>query len=443
MTLASVALSLPDDEATTVWHGRKVTRVDPVTASPCLDSGERLDYDALLVATGADPRPLGIAQAPEAVDRIVVLRTAADALALRAALFRAARERGDLPVRVAVVGAGLLGAETADTLATEGAVVTLIDPDPTPLDRLLGETVGGWVRAQQRGPLRPAFAMSVLGVEELGGAVLLRLSDGSRTVADVVLVSAGVTPASGLLAGVVPDVRTGLPTDDRLRVAGGERIYAAGDVAHVHRGQRIVRSEHWGQALAQGRHAARVILHDLALGADPGPFVAPESFATRLHGKAITVLGRPGPDVREVVLAGSPEDDAVTVGLVDRDDRLVGAVALGSPRTLNKLRSLVSARRTVSEARAGPGRASRLDGLGDAVSDLEVIVEGMRCRRCVREVTARLRDVPGVRTVVANARTSRVRLGGTMSIDHVRAALAGTSYAVHVVEGQPTPPTST
>ena len=91
------------------------------------------------------------------------------------------------------------------------------------------------------------------------------------------------------------------------------------------------------------------MVHDLGLGDDPGPFDGPASFATRLHGKAVTVLGRPGPDVREVVLAGNPEDDAVTVGFVDPDDHLVGAVALGSPRSLNKLRPLVTGRATVRE----------------------------------------------------------------------------------------------
>ncbi|WP_372729847.1 heavy-metal-associated domain-containing protein [Nocardioides sp.] len=74
------------------------------------------------------------------------------------------------------------------------------------------------------------------------------------------------------------------------------------------------------------------------------------------------------------------------------------------------------------------------------MTDLELIVAGMSCRHCVREVTARLRDVPGVRTVVASARTSRVRLGGTMSAADVRAALAGTSYTVQLVSDPTTLP---
>ena len=59
---------------------------------------------------------------------------------------------------------------------------------------------------------------------------------------------------------------------------------------------------------------------------------------------------------------------------------------------------------------------------------LNVFVAGMSCRRCVREVTARLRDVPGVETVSANAGDSSVRLAGHMELSEVLAAFNGTSY---------------
>jgi copper chaperone CopZ len=64
----------------------------------------------------------------------------------------------------------------------------------------------------------------------------------------------------------------------------------------------------------------------------------------------------------------------------------------------------------------------------DDVSELTFYVAGMACRRCVREVTARLRDVPGVDTVTADVAASLVRLGGSMRAEDVVAALAGTPY---------------
>jgi copper chaperone CopZ len=67
---------------------------------------------------------------------------------------------------------------------------------------------------------------------------------------------------------------------------------------------------------------------------------------------------------------------------------------------------------------------------------IELFVSGMRCRRCVREVTAGLRDVPGVDTVAANASTSMVRLVGSMSLDEVLSAFDGTSYTPRLVNDQ-------
>lgn len=64
------------------------------------------------------------------------------------------------------------------------------------------------------------------------------------------------------------------------------------------------------------------------------------------------------------------------------------------------------------------------------MSELILYVAGMGCRGCVREVTARLRDVPGVDTVTADHRQSVVRLGGSMSLADVAAALAGITFRV-------------
>jgi copper chaperone CopZ len=64
--------------------------------------------------------------------------------------------------------------------------------------------------------------------------------------------------------------------------------------------------------------------------------------------------------------------------------------------------------------------------------DLRVSVQGMGCRQCVREVTGRLRDVPGVHTAVADIATHTVRLTGSMANADVLSALAGTTYVAHI-----------
>ena len=75
---------------------------------------------------------------------------------------------------------------------------------------------------------------------------------------------------------------------------------------------------------------------------------------------------------------------------------------------------------------------------------LTLFVGNMSCRRCVREVTARLRDVTGVETVAADHARSTVHLSGVMDVADVLAAFAGTTYRPQVMrsshgtaDGQP------
>ncbi len=82
-----------------------------------------------------------------------------------------------------------------------------------------------------------------------------------------------------------------------------------------------------------------------------------------------------------------------------------------------------------STAAHSEGRQSRRNLESEPVMrQLNLFVGGMSCRRCVREVTARLRDVPGVETVSANPGDCVVRLSGSMKLADVLAAFTGTTY---------------
>jgi copper chaperone CopZ len=67
------------------------------------------------------------------------------------------------------------------------------------------------------------------------------------------------------------------------------------------------------------------------------------------------------------------------------------------------------------------------------MTQMALHVGGMSCRRCVREVTGRLRDVPGVETVAADAGTSTVRLSGVMTAADVLRAFTGTTYQPRIL----------
>ena len=69
------------------------------------------------------------------------------------------------------------------------------------------------------------------------------------------------------------------------------------------------------------------------------------------------------------------------------------------------------------------------------MDDIELVVGGMTCRRCVREVASRLCDVPGVERVTANPARSLVHLSGSMTLADVLAAFEGTTYRPVVQRG--------
>ncbi|URN14263.1 NAD(P)/FAD-dependent oxidoreductase [Streptomyces radiopugnans] len=104
-----------------------------------LADGSRLDWDALVVATGAAARPWP-APVPGGVH---TLRTLDDARALR-------RELAAEGARLLVVGAGFLGSEAAATAAELGVPVTLVEAEELPMARGIGKVAGGFVARLHR-----------------------------------------------------------------------------------------------------------------------------------------------------------------------------------------------------------------------------------------------------------------------------------------------------
>src|SRR4029453_5284927 len=186
-----------------------------------LADGTFVDYDRLIIATGARVRTLP-AIAPRA--GLLTLRGLDDAIVLRRALMEAPR--------VAIVGAGYIGLEVAASCRARGLPVTVIESLPVPLSPIVGPTIGDMVAAIHRDPgvgLRTGVVVTdVLGESRVAGVVL---SDGSRIDADVVVVGIGVTPNTEWLED------SGLTLDDGIVCsASGEAapdVYAAGDVARI------------------------------------------------------------------------------------------------------------------------------------------------------------------------------------------------------------------
>jgi 3-phenylpropionate/trans-cinnamate dioxygenase ferredoxin reductase subunit len=218
--------------------GTHVKAIDPAAGSLTLDSGRSLAFDALLLATGAEPRRMPF-------DGVHYLRTLDDSDALR--------ERIGPGMRVAIVGAGWIGSEVAASARQMGAEVTLMEMAEVPLERVLGHRLGAFYRDLHLEH----------GVRFLGGTGIDRIED---VDADLILIAVGVQPRTELaeLAGL--DLENGVLVDAGLRTSA-PNVFAAGDVANAWHPLfgRNLRVEHWANALNQGPAAARAMLgHEVA-----------------------------------------------------------------------------------------------------------------------------------------------------------------------------------
>jgi 3-phenylpropionate/trans-cinnamate dioxygenase ferredoxin reductase component len=233
--------------------GVAVTAIDRAAHEVSLADGSKAGYAKLLLATGSSPRRLSLPGAD--LDGVLYLRSAGDSDRIRAAF--------QVASRVAVIGAGWIGLETAAAARAAGAEVTVLEMADLPLLRVLGRQV-----AQVFADLHKDNGVDLrCGVQTLeitgrdGKAAGVRLADGSHIEADVVIVGVGITPNSQLASAAGLEVDNGIWADAQLRSSDPD-IFAAGDVVNAFHPLlgKHVRVEHWANALNQPQTAAKAML---------------------------------------------------------------------------------------------------------------------------------------------------------------------------------------
>ena len=334
---ASIALAKPDRFdalGLDLRLGRRAVALDPRAREVALDSGERIRFDGCAIATGCRPRRL---RGTPDLAGIFVLRTLDDALAIRADL-----ERGP---RVAVVGAGFIGAEVAASCRQRGLDVVMIDPLPTPLAASVGAEVGEVVAAVHRdhgAVLR--LGVGVAAFEGAGRLERVRLSDGSAVAADVAVVGIGVAPNTEWLAASGIELDDGVVCDETT-ATGVPGIVAVGDVARFANPLFGVsmRVEHWTHAVEQAQAAAECLLAAPAKPYAPAPYVWSDQYDLKIQSAGFLL---PGDETR--VVHGTLAERRCVV-LHGRGGRLVGALAL------NRVRQLLAYRRMIREGASFEG----------------------------------------------------------------------------------------
>jgi 3-phenylpropionate/trans-cinnamate dioxygenase ferredoxin reductase component len=292
------------------------------------DAGEHA-FDALVLATGATPVRLP-GTGPQRV-----LRTADDALELRALLVPG--------TRLAIVGAGWIGAELATAAAGKGCAVTVVEAAEAPLSAAIGARVGAltapWY-AEAGVELRLGEAVASVGA---GG---LRLAGGQLLAADVVVTAVGVRPAVSWLGGSGVDLGNGIVVDGQLRTSV-PGVFAAGDCASFWSARygRRLRFEHWDVALHAPETAAENVLGGSARY-DPVPYFWSEQF-----GRMVQYVGWHGGADR-LIFRGNPGEGArkwAACWLVG--GRLAAMLTVGLPRESGQARRLIESGRPVDPVR--------------------------------------------------------------------------------------------
>jgi NADPH-dependent 2,4-dienoyl-CoA reductase/sulfur reductase-like enzyme len=258
--------------------------------------GTREPWDRLLLATGSTPRRLRVPGSE--FDNVRRFRRLDDARDLRGELTEGKR--------VVIVGAGWIGCEVAAAARKHGAEVTVVDPLPLPLHRVLGDTIGGVFRTMHETE-GVTFRLGA-GVTEFVGAdgvaTGVRLDDGTEVPGDVLLVAVGARPRTEIAheAGLELSDDGGVDVDAMLRTSAPD-VYAAGDIAaHFHpRYDQRVRVEHWANAKDQGTHVAKNLL-----GAAE-PYTASPYFFSDQYDLGMEFRGLADPFTDELVVRGDLE----------------------------------------------------------------------------------------------------------------------------------------
>lgn len=326
--------------------GRPASHLDVGGSFVELADGERLRYDDVVIATGSRARssPWG---KPGGVHYV---RTVGDSAALAEAL----RRGGPL----VVVGGGFIGAEVAAAARQLSvAKVTLVDPAPVPMSRVIDPATAARLGDMHRQHgVATRFGIQVKDIEQVTGGLAVRLADGSVLPAQTVVVGIGAIPndewliSSGLRAG------GGLHCDERCRALGAPRVHAVGDIARwQHPGHSTpVRSEHWTNAVEQAKYVAA----DIARPGEQGPYQPIEYVWSDQYDTKIQITGRTGPVQVTVERPESPQSFAVLYAT--RTGTLAGAVTVSWPQAAIAARRAVAVGTPVEEvhaAIAAPRRA--------------------------------------------------------------------------------------
>ncbi len=307
--------------------GTRAKEIDRGAREVVTEAGERIGYEALVLATGSINRVL--AMFPADRKGIYYLRTEAEARALKAHLNQSQS--------LLVIGGGLIGLEVAASAAELGVKTTVIEIAPRVLARVCDQETSALIHQRHRArgiDIRIATAVAALR-ESPDGRLAVETNAGDIITTDLIVVGTGVAPDDRLAKAAGLNTQDGIIVDDHGRTSD-PMIFAAGDCARFPGPHGPVRLENWRHAQEHGAVTGRN-----AAGGDVAYNVAPsfwsEQFDMYIQGVGWQIP-RPSAKVRR------PAGEGATLLFELDGERLVYALGINAQRDIAAARRLIERR---------------------------------------------------------------------------------------------------
>ena len=326
-------------------RGARAETIDRKAKAVVLEDGRAIAYDRLLIATGAKPRRLTI----EGGELAYTLRDFADGDHLRSRLRASAS--------AAIVGGGFIGLEVAASARKLGCRVTLIEAQPRILMRGVPEEIARVVHARHvEAGVTMEVGTALKSVETDG----VRLADGRKVEAEIVIAGIGAAPEVALAQAAGLLIENGIACDDQLRTSD-PLIFAAGDCCsfpHGLFGGKRMRLEAWRNATDQANVATQNML-----GGEKS-YLAVPWFWSDQYDLSLQIAGSPADGVTAIRRQLGPE--AFVVFHLDAAGRLVGCSGIGTGNSIArevKLAEMLIARQASPAAQSLADPAVQLKAL--------------------------------------------------------------------------------
>jgi 3-phenylpropionate/trans-cinnamate dioxygenase ferredoxin reductase component len=323
------------DRSIHMLSGRRVIGIEPDAKAIVTSEGERLEYGALVWATGGHARKLSCRG--HDLKGMHYVRTAADIDRLHGELIPDAR--------IAIIGGGYIGLEVAATLSSLGHAVTLVEALDRVLARVAGEAISRFLEAEHaaRG-VDVRLSAKVEAIEGTNGCVsAVRLTTGECLAADIIIVGIGIIPEISALSAAGAKVSNGVQVDEFCRTSLRD-VFAVGDCAlhaNPYAGGDFVRLESVQNANDMALTASRSIV------GSPQPYRALPWFWSNQYDLRLQTAGLSAAHT-EMVIRGSPAGKSFSVVYL-RDSRVLALDCINAPRDFMHGRQLIERQTRISK----------------------------------------------------------------------------------------------